>query len=710
MGILLCLPLAVTTSAAFSGRSIATPAPAWPGAAPAVAPAQRQRFEATVSRVRVDVIVRDDDGAFVDDLSAADFRIFEDGDEQEILGLQLVDLPAGVLVDRTRPAGEAVATPLVADPGAGSAGARSSDFGAMVFLVDFQNLDFRNKLRFTEAWEDLIARSDGLQIPRAVYLIDQVGRLEELAPLTQDPELLLQAAEEVSERSNVRQSLRDERIQEPGNEMFRQYRDRDRALYTYELLTQFADGLSARSGRTALVWVSTGVNLMYGNAFWGGGRQQSNAARSGSPNPMILERQRAFHRAANSANVSVYAVDPTPKLELMIGGGADARFGPIGEDGVTPYAGDVAMGIELDAVRNSLRQAANETGGESFIGWADLTEVLTDIETDTGRYYLLTYAAPAPEGDGDYHDIRVEVAREDIDVRARDGYFDYDAADRRGRFVSAALSLPGTVADLPLRAQATRSRDADGTSTVLVSLAVEASELGIGVDDEGLFAGVEIHAAALDDRLEMHEEHHGLLQRRLTQEASAAVAGDTVTRLGALPAGELLVSRFEWDLPPGEYDIRVMVLDEATGRVGSARMAAEVTDAEPSTWSTSDLLLIETDQRGASRPVVDGRLPAGRVVSAFLEVYNGVSPAVRGFIRAVDSPESALVDGADIFFTPLYRDADGIRRGAVVLPPLRPGTYHLELEIIDGGAGNGRSFEADLEVLQPPRRAPTPNR
>ena len=70
--------------------------------APGASAFQQQRFEATVSRVRVDVIVRDGDGDFVDDLGAADFRIFEDGREQQILGVQLVDLPGGVLVDRSR--------------------------------------------------------------------------------------------------------------------------------------------------------------------------------------------------------------------------------------------------------------------------------------------------------------------------------------------------------------------------------------------------------------------------------------------------------------------------------------------------------------------------------------------------------------------------------------------------------------------------------
>ena len=661
-----------------------------------------------MSRVRVDVIVRDGDGGFVDDLTAADFRVFEDGDEQAILGLQFVDLPAAIVMDRTRPASSASALSTMLAAGGdrtdGVPSARSSDFGAMVFLVDFQNLDFRNKLRFTQAWEDLIAQTDGLQIPRAVYLIDQVGRLEELAPLTQDAELLLAAARQVSERSNVRKSLRDELIEDTnqGDEMLRRYRDRDRALYTYELLTQFAEGLSARSGRTALVWVSTGVSIMYEAAYSTAG-SAGRPTFGGSPNPMILARQRAFHRAANSANVSVYTIDPTPKIEQALGM-ADARFGPIAPGGSTPLAANMQMGFELDAIRNSLRLAAKDTGGKSFIGWADLTEVLRDIEADTGRYYLLTYAAPEPEGDGDYHDIRVEVLRDDVDIRARDGYYDYDAEDRRSRFISAALSLPGTVADLPVYAQATRSWSADGTATVMLSVAVDAQDLGIGVDNDGVFAGFEIHAAVLDERLDLKEEHHSIVRRRLTFLAPDGSPAEGLAPITSLPAGDLLVHRIEWTLSPDEYDVRVMVLDENTGRVGSARMRVEIPDSAANVWGTSDLLLIETDRAGKARPVVGGRVPAGRVVSAFLEVYNGVSPTVRGFIQAIDSPASALTERAEIFFTPLYPDADGIHRGAVVLPPLAPGTYNLHLDFSDTGAGAATSFDVDLEVLEPPRR------
>ena len=45
---------------------------------PAVSAQQRPVFQATVAQVRVDVIVTDDDGRFVRDLSLEDFIIYED--------------------------------------------------------------------------------------------------------------------------------------------------------------------------------------------------------------------------------------------------------------------------------------------------------------------------------------------------------------------------------------------------------------------------------------------------------------------------------------------------------------------------------------------------------------------------------------------------------------------------------------------------------
>ena len=49
-------------------------------------------FRSGVTLVSTDVVVRDDDGAFVPDLGREDFRVFEDVIEQEIASLVLVVL------------------------------------------------------------------------------------------------------------------------------------------------------------------------------------------------------------------------------------------------------------------------------------------------------------------------------------------------------------------------------------------------------------------------------------------------------------------------------------------------------------------------------------------------------------------------------------------------------------------------------------------
>ena len=60
---------------------------------------QQATFSATVARVRVDVIVTDAAGRFVDDLRPEEFVLYEDGVEQRILSTQVVDLAAGRITE-----------------------------------------------------------------------------------------------------------------------------------------------------------------------------------------------------------------------------------------------------------------------------------------------------------------------------------------------------------------------------------------------------------------------------------------------------------------------------------------------------------------------------------------------------------------------------------------------------------------------------------
>ena len=132
---------------------------------------QRPSFGATVARVRVDVIVTDEEGRFVADLRPDELVLYEDGAEQQILSTQVVDLAAGTVTEfrGTSRSGADAAASFDTRP---VSSATSGEFGALIYLVDLPGLDRRNKDSFAEAWLRLLDESEPHGIPRDVYMID----------------------------------------------------------------------------------------------------------------------------------------------------------------------------------------------------------------------------------------------------------------------------------------------------------------------------------------------------------------------------------------------------------------------------------------------------------------------------------------------------------------------------------------------------------
>ena len=124
---------------------------------------QRPVFGATVSQVQVDAIVTNRSGEFVDNLTQADFTVYEDNEPQQILDIQLIDLAAGTIVDL----GDSEDTSQTFDstnatdssdevtktPDNIAAVDSATNYGALVFLIDGSSLDLKTKSRFLVAWE-----------------------------------------------------------------------------------------------------------------------------------------------------------------------------------------------------------------------------------------------------------------------------------------------------------------------------------------------------------------------------------------------------------------------------------------------------------------------------------------------------------------------------------------------------------------------------
>jgi len=127
---------------------------------------QLSGFEATVPRVRVDAIVTDSAGSFIDDLRPEDFLVFEDGKPQQVLSLQLIDLAAGTVADLTPSSGlREPPTEQAIVPDTSGGHTEVSNLSAVILLVDYQGLDWRGKERFASVWSEYLAATDRLTVP-----------------------------------------------------------------------------------------------------------------------------------------------------------------------------------------------------------------------------------------------------------------------------------------------------------------------------------------------------------------------------------------------------------------------------------------------------------------------------------------------------------------------------------------------------------------
>ena len=83
----------------------------------------------------------------------------------------------------------------------------------------------------------------------------------------------------------------------------------------------------------------------------------------------------------------------------------------------------------LDAALDTLRALADNTDGRAIVNRNDLAAGMKQIIRDSSGYYLLGYNSTQAPTDGKFHEIKVRVKRQGVDVRARKGYWAYTAED-----------------------------------------------------------------------------------------------------------------------------------------------------------------------------------------------------------------------------------------------------------------------------------------
>ena len=380
---------------------------------PAAPQGNRQpTFRTGVNIVRVDVIVTDDNGNPVTDLTKDEFEIVEDGK------VQTIDLFRQIRIDGTVPSVERPRQVLTRDSEEREASREDVRIFA-VLLADYQVCAARSRL-VRDALTTFIGKLGPNDL---VAVMTPLTSIRDLA-FTYDHDSIVQTLQRFEGRRGdytPRNQIETEHAQLLGGvELIR-------AAVVRDALKALAVRLgSMREGRKTVIFVSEGFPSGWLN------------------DPRQL---REITQEANRHNTSIYPIDPR---------GLVASDGDVTAS-IRPGCGRVPTGMRLRLSQDTLRELADETDGRAIVNRNSLSEGLAQILRDSSLHYLLGYSSTSTQADGKFHQIRVRVKRPKVDVRARKGYWASTAEDV-SRAANPALATPAPILDA-LAAVATPNQD-----------------------------------------------------------------------------------------------------------------------------------------------------------------------------------------------------------------------------------------------------------
>lgn len=369
--------------------------------------------------VPVNVTVTDKSGRFVTDLTAADFKLFEDGKRQRIQSFEIESSQSLAGPEPVDPAGAAAAETGALQPLKSSEG----EPGKLIsFFID--DLTERSVKFFgwvISALQEFMEEEMGPRDQVGVFSASGSVRI----PFTGDRELLRDRIDDLGAGKlnllrppRTMSDVRAIRIVEGDLKGRVSKKEEFRAWRQYNEVQASIRRLLANLRQ----------HLRYVQHFRD---SKSLVMLSGGfvPAPSLRWRVDRMVDQALRSRVTLNAVD-IKGLET------------------TPLSTDVAFGDF------PLERLAEDTGGIFYRASNDLVAGFRQIRDARSFYYVLSYASPDQKAGGKYHRIRVEVDRPGLELSYRRGYFtsreQLSQEDRKKEDFQLALEAPGRFDRIPL--------------------------------------------------------------------------------------------------------------------------------------------------------------------------------------------------------------------------------------------------------------------
>jgi VWFA-related protein len=619
-------------------------------AAPATAqeptpPEAKPRFGIGTAKVVLDVVVRDKKGRPVVDLRPEEVSVLEDGVLQKVEDLKLVE-----------------SAPVV--PGGAPAAARP-DASRQIHLVTlvFDRLGPDGRRMAQKAAAAFLEKGLQPNTWMSVFRVDE--RLAMVAPFTNDRKALEKAVS--LSTSGERTGITDEKaaLSEAMSEIQRtqglvsasgpsaagqggDFASRAQAQALANMLRLANDLQRQQLGTTSLYPL---LALMKGQQTLAGRKTLVYLTERLEVPPNLDAVFRSVISEANRANVSVYAIDArgldtTRAMESARDALLEAQrvsqqtmenegAGAVSKAEIRlSETAESALRANVEGV---LQELAEGTGGFLISNTNNFKPGAERIATDIAAYYELSYTPPPSELDGRFHAIEVKVARKDVTLQSRSGYFALPPGEGSALFpyevpLLGALSVVAPPKDFALRMAALRFGDAKGGRDHKLIVEVPIAELTMKQDQTtgkyalhfSLMATIKDKAGAVVERYSEDYPFEGPIEKA-----------------DALRGGNIVFKR-RLSLAPGQYTVEAAGQDRMSGKV-STRHAELVVPAAGDAPKLSSLALI--------RRVDD--LPADTKSDDPLDIFNQ-----KRIVPNLDAPISAAVNPKLwLFFLAYPRDA-----------------------------------------------------
>jgi hypothetical protein len=342
------------------------------------------------------------------------------------------------------------------------------------------------------------------------------------------------------------------------------------------------------------------------------------------------------------------------------------------------------LGLDTLTGHQGLQALADATGGVSVVNVGNFREGLDRILARSS-YYILAYT-PSEPFDSKYHKLEIKVTRPGAKAYSRDGYFATPEStrgplSREEAIVKAAMS-PLARRDVEIAGRLQYRFLPENLAETDINILINANNLEFEQSPDGKY-----HSTF--DVVGFVMNSMGKALGGFSQTVTSNLTPADYKRAQSLGLSYTAHAQ----LPPGTYQLRAVVRETSTGRLGSMSQYLEVPDLSKKNMTASSLFLFAIDVTPGGNPAPQPltalrQLPRQQdlryaAVIYYPKVSDGkVQLTSQVFVSRGDK---LVFQEAEQPFTGPVQEGQIVKIGQLGLSKAQPGTYVLTLVLKEAG-------------------------